>query len=149
VQEQLAKFRRPVDDDPRMSAQDVADAFGVSAGRVHGWIRKGWLIAEKIEGYAHGFRIDEMDIARFAVEHPSAFMLAHLERDKAWFLDLVGRYVHTAVRNDGTMGRRVRSLAGACPDMGPGEIAEVLGTTRETVRNALSVKTARGLKVAA
>ncbi|MBP1180009.1 hypothetical protein [Methylobacterium sp. PvR107] len=148
VQEHLTKFRRPRDEDQRMSAQDVADLFGVSSGRVHGWIRKGWLIAEKVEGYAHGFRINEMDIARFAIEHSSAFMLAALERDKSWFLDLVGRFTSSASRNNGVMTRRVRSVAAACPEMRTMEIADLLGCNKETVRIALSAKPVL-LKVAA
>ena len=149
VTEHLLKFRREIDEDRRMSANDVADAFGVSIGRVHGWIRKGWLIAEKIEGYGHGFRVEETDIARFAIEHSGAFMFAALERDKSWFLDILSRFKPSQSRNDGTTARRIRSVAAACPEMGRAEIAELLGVNRSTVTDALTQKLASPFKVSA
>jgi len=51
-------LRRAKDNDDRMSATAIGEIFGVPITTVTGWVKRGWLIAERVTGYGHGFRVN-------------------------------------------------------------------------------------------
>ncbi|MGU3387181.1 hypothetical protein ACLBYG_21915 [Methylobacterium sp. D53M] len=139
----LSVLRTVQDEDPdRFNAEQLAACFGVSANSLVYWIRHGWLIADTIRsckgtGSLVTYVIRAQDVAAFALANPTRVSFTKLEPNKVWFLDLIARFPKLPSREDGTLQRRIRSVAAARPELSEAEIASVVATGIDVVRAAL------------
>lgn len=130
------------EDTDRFNAGQLALCFGVSTTAIIHWIRQGWLIAEAsrscecVASAPNAYVIHAADVAAFALAHPTRVSFTKLEPNKVWFLDLIARFPRAPSREDGTLQRRIRSVAAARPEIDDADLAALLGSDIATVRKA-------------
>ena len=119
-------------------------AMGVSTATITGWIGKGMLRASRRgwnrteAQHGDGYTIHERDVAAFIVQNTAHVSLAKMEPNKFWLIDLLARCAAPASATGRQKRDAIVQLAEVRPDLTPAQIAEMTGSTPNSVSSTLS-----------